>query len=412
MELKELLEQRAGLIANMREMIDARGNKTFSAEDREKMKKMEVDFDDVTATIEIIKGQNERERAMQAPFEAPVRPQPGSGGDTGELKAEEILDAFGRSLAAGIPNVKYAPFQDKHKQVLQAALQTDVDTGGGYLVPKQFVLGLIQAVDDMLWIRRKANIIRTNGAESLGAVSLDSDPDDADWTSEIGEVQEDTGTKFGGRELKPNQLSKLIKISRKLISSAAIPIEQFIIQRLAYKFAVTEEKHYMTGNGAKQPLGVFTASNDGISTSRDVSTGNTATEIKADNLIEVKYSVKSGYWNSADWLFHRDGMKQIVKLKDSNNQYIFRESLRAGEPDILLGHPIMISEFAPNTFTTGKYVGLFGDFSFYWIADSLSMEMQRLIETYAKTNQVGFIGRKETDGQPVLEEAFARVKLA
>lgn len=36
----------------------------------------------------------------------------------------------------------------------------------------------------------------------------------------------------------------------------------------------------------------------------------------------------------------------------------------------------------------------------------------RLNELYADTNQVGFIGRLETDGAPVLEEEFVRVKLA
>ena len=46
------------------------------------------------------------------------------------------------------------------------------------------------------------------------------------------------------------------------------------------------------------------------------------------------------------------------------------------------------------------------------LADALSMQVQRLNELYAETNQVGFIGRLETDGAPVLEEAFARVKLA
>ena len=39
------------------------------------------------------------------------------------------------------------------------------------------------------------------------------------------------------------------------------------------------------------------------------------------------------------------------------------------------------------------------------------MMIQRLNELYARTNQVGFIGRLETDGMPVLGEAFARVKL-
>ena len=45
-------------------------------------------------------------------------------------------------------------------------------------------------------------------------------------------------------------------------------------------------------------------------------------------------------------------------------------------------------------------------------ADALYMQVQRLNELYAETNQVGFIGRLETDGAPVLEEAFVRLKLA
>jgi len=101
----------------------------------------------------------------------------------------------------------------------------------------------------------------------------------------------------------------------------------------------------------------------------------------------------------------------ITKLKDGQGQYIWRQSVRDGEPDSLLGLPIVMSEWAPNTFTTGQYAGLLGDFRNYWIADALSMQIQRLNELYAETNQVGFIGRLETDGAPVLEEAFVRVKL-
>ena len=168
----------------------------------------------------------------------------------------------------------------------------------------------------------------------------------------------------------------------------------------------------MTGSAAQQPLGVFTASANGISTGRDVSTGNTTTAMTFDGLIEAKYGLKGNYWPRARWIFHRDAMKTIAKLKDGEGQYIWRESVRVGEPDRLLGMPIMMSEYAPNTFTTGLYVGILGDFASYWIADALSMQIQRLVELYAETNQVGFIGRLETDGMPVLEEAFSRVKLA
>ena len=73
---------------------------------------------------------------------------------------------------------------------------------------------------------------------------------------------------------------------------------------------------------------------------------------------------------------------------------------------------MVTSEWAPSTFTTGQYVGLLGDFKHYWIADALSMQIQRLNELYAETNQDGFIARYEGDGAPALAEAFARVALA
>jgi HK97 family phage major capsid protein len=185
-----------------------------------------------------------------------------------------------------------------------------------------------------------------------------------------------------------------------------------VLDRLAYKFAVTQEKAFLTGSGAGRPLGVFTASPNGISTGRDVSTGNTTTAIGFDGLIEAKFTLKGQYWPRARWFFHRDAVKQVTKLKDGDGQYIWRQSVRDGEPDTLLGLPMTISEWAPNTFTTGLSVGLLGDFQHYWIADALSMQVQRLNELYAETNQVGFIGRLETDGAPVLEEAFVRVTLA
>jgi HK97 family phage major capsid protein len=104
-------------------------------------------------------------------------------------------------------------------------------------------------------------------------------------------------------------------------------------------------------------------------------------------------------------------MKQIAKLKDGDGQYIWRVSVREGEPDRLLGLGYRESEYAPNTFTTGLYVGILGDFKNYWIAETLNVTIQRLVELYAATNQTGFIGRQEVDGMPALEEAFVRVKL-
>jgi predicted phage gp36 major capsid-like protein len=151
----------------------------------------------------------------------------------------------------------------------------------------------------------------------------------------------------------------------------------------------------------------------GISTGRDVSTDNTTTNLTGDGLINAKFSLKAPYMASPSlrWIFHRLVVRNIRKLKDGNGQYLWAAGL-TGKPDTILEVPYVMSEYAPSTFTTGLYVGIIGDFSFYWIADSLNLQIQRLDELYAETNQVGFIGRSETDGMPVLEEAFARVKLA
>jgi HK97 family phage major capsid protein len=174
------------------------------------------------------------------------------------------------------------------------------------------------------------------------------------------------------------------------------------------------EDKYLTGSGAQEPLGVFTPSTDGISTSRDVSTGS-ATSITADGLIDAKFALKAAYRSAAvspRWLFHRDAIKIVSKLKDTTNQYLWQPGLQAGQPDRLLNFPVDESERVPSTFTTGLYVGLLAVWRYYEIADALDMEMQQLNELYAGTNQVGWIFRMKTDGLPTLEEAFVRLKTA
>lgn len=291
-------------------------------------------------------------------------------------------------------------------------LQMDADIKGGYTVaPQQFVADLIQRVDDLLFFRGLATVSQLVGAHTIGRPSLDTDVADADWTSEL--LTGDQGTMaFGKRELSPHPLAKRLKVSRKLLRHSPIGPEALIRERLAYKLAVPQEKAYMTGSGAQQPLGIFTASADGISTGRDVVADNTTTAVTFDGLKNAKWTLKPQYHSRSQWIAHRDFGKQVDKIKDGEGRYIWQESVQVGQPDRLLGFPINYSEYAPNTFTTGLYVACLGDYSHYWIAESLSFEIQRLNELYAATNEVGFITRAELDGMPVLEEAFIRVKLA
>lgn len=134
-----------------------------------------------------------------------------------------------------------------------------------------------------------------------------------------------------------------------------------------------------------------------------------------NGILDAKYALKEAYWAKASWGLNRTIVKKIAQLKDSDGQYLWKPGgagLAGSEPDRLHGFPIWMSEYVSNTVAANAYIGILGDFSFYHIAESLEFGIQRLNELYAETNQVGFIGRGEVDGMPVLEEAFVRLQCA
>ena len=49
---------------------------------------------------------------------------------------------------------------------------------------------------------------------------------------------------------------------------------------------------------------------------------------------------------------------------------------------------------------------LFGDFSFYWIADRQGRTFKKLSELYATTDQTGFVATQRVDGKLILREAI------
>lgn len=415
-KILEKKKERQKLIVANRAMIDTaeEEKRAFTAEEDEQYNKRDGDIDKLEGEIQRLQKQLDRERELGEKEESENRGNEERGEKRTLAQAlqdrsienirdtEEYRNAFGDWLARGAEAITAEEYR---------AMQADSDIGGGYLVaPQQMVMELLKEVDDIAVIRQYARTHQLTKAASLGVPTLDKDADDWEWTAEL-RTGSETEIEFGKRELRPHPLAKRVKISNTLLRKAAMGPEQIVRERLAYKLGITQEKAYMTGDGVQKPLGVFTASADGISTDRDVSTGNTGTEIMPDGLIEAKYTLKQAYWSRARWIFHRDALKQIRKMKDGNGQYIWQPGISGGAPDRILELPYTASEFAPNTFSSGLYVGILGDFRYYWIVDALDMAIQRLVELYAETNQTGFIGRYEGDGMPVLEEAFVRVKL-
>jgi HK97 family phage major capsid protein len=114
-------------------------------------------------------------------------------------------------------------------------------------------------------------------------------------------------------------------------------------------------------------------------------------------------------------------LKDIRLLKDSANHYIWQpfefpgKQLVGDNPGMIMGRPYVVSEQAPaktaGAWVAGNYPIVFGDFSHYWIATAMTMEVQALVEKYAEENMVAYIGRMWVDGMPVQELAFTRMKI-
>ena len=343
--------------------------------------------------------------------------------EAAERAAEEDGKTGERRAPRGTPEQRGGDNREQRYAVayrnwLRSGIETrDLSLGtnnaGGFLVtPTQMSKDLVVALNNLVFVRGLCDIETLTEAKSLGVPQITTDVSDADWTAEVPTLTADTSLVLARRDLSPNLLCKLVLASHRLLNNSALP-EQVIMQRLAYKFAVSEENAFLNGSGSGQPLGLFTASASGIPTSRDVTAASTTTFV-GDELINVAMSIPAQYAKSASfgWIMHRDAVKIARKLKDGQGQYLWQIGIGNDRPDTLLGYPLYQSEYAPNTFTTGLYVACLGDMKSYKIADVANMEVQRLVERYADSNQIGFLGRRYLDASPVLSNAFARLKLA
>jgi HK97 family phage major capsid protein len=388
----ELKQERATLTTSIRALMSQYENVEMPGDKGDELNKMEARADAITSIVDREEKQLNRERII-GEKEENRRESP---------KHDEVHNAFVNYLRDGTAMT----MQQYH------ALAQDNPTQAGYLVaPEQFVMELIREIADLNFMRTKARVLPPlSGAQSLGYPTRTAGMSSFAWGTELAAPTPDTTLAFGKREFKPRPGTSEILLSKTLVRNVA-NADTMIRGEIAEDANSGLEEAYMNGLGVNCPLGIFTASDDGIPASRDVSTGNTATEIKFDNLIEVQEMIKPQYQGNCQWIFHRDAIKQLRKLKNSDGQYIWQPSVVMGQPDMLLSKPINRSEKAPHTFTTGKYVGAYGDLKTYWICDSLAMEIQVLTELYARTNQIDYITRLETDGAPVMPSAWARVKL-
>lgn len=309
------------------------------------------------------------------------------------------------------------------------ALQATSDIAGGFTIaPEQFEADLIKTVTDEVVIRQLATV-RTleKGFSGIGWPTL-TRMGAATWGTELQVATADSTMSFGKRRMVPNPLTAQILTSKLLPLMSGLAVETEVLEEFGRIRGELEENAYMAGHGAGRPLGIFFASVNGISTGRDITTSSSSGNPTALNLIRTLGSLKPQYRKNATWLIHRDRLYSIRTLQDGNGNFVwlpagigFSNGVTAGTADTILGRPYVESEFAANSTasTTGTgesstgYYAIVGDFKRgYRILDAPGLGVRNYDQVNATTLQDTYIGLWQTDGAPVLEEAFARARLS
>jgi HK97 family phage major capsid protein len=325
------------------------------------------------------------------------------GGNAQDSKQEDALVRAWRGYLRG---------DNSQLAQIRAAQQVNPNTAGGFLVPNAIAQEIIKPVDNPIFMRQISNVQQINANV---AIPRQNTRLTAYWQGET-ETALTSSVQVGQRDFKPHRVTVRTSASRLLIDQSVINVEQWLGGELDYASRLKEEDAAMQGNGVGQWLGIFTASADGIPTSRDVPTVGAA--IAADDIISTLMNVKATVRDRGSWVGSRQFVTAVMKLKDSANQYIFTESagignvLAVGTPMFLKGRPLYESESAPTTLAAGTYAAVFGDFNFYRIYDFLNLSVQVLDQDpYASNGEYGYVMHKFSDGAPVLDEAFSRLQV-
>ena len=381
----ELRQKRSELWEKAKLFLDnaKRNGDVLSADDRTTYEKMEQEIVDLGKEIGIIERRETLDLEMSKPTSTPISTNPNT---KTEEKTGRSSDEYKKSFWLAMRNKKN-PYEAVN------ALQIGTDSEGGYLVPDEYESTLIEKLHDENIIRQYATVIKSsNGDKKIPVVAGYGE---ATWTDEEAAYTESDDS-FGVITLGAHKLTSIIKVSEELLNDSAFDLEQYISKEFVRRMAAAEENAFINGTGTGRPTGILQTAETGKTTAA-------AAAITADEVIDLYHSLRSPYRKNAVFIANDSTVKAIRQLKDSNGMYLWQPGLKEGQPDTLIGNRIISSAYMPEI-GAGKKPILFGDISYYWIADRQGRTFQRLNELYAATGQVGFRTFQRVDGKLTLAE--------
>ena len=289
---------------------------------------------------------------------------------------------------------------------VKAALSTDSDPDGGYVVPEELDATIARVMEKTSAMRRLSTVQSVGAATYKKIINLGGAG--SGWVGEK-QARPQTNTPQLAEIVIPTmEVYAMPAATQATLDDARTDIEKWLSGELGLAFVAQEADAFIQGNGVVKPRGFLSynfAASSAASPSAWEKIGFTKTGANGafaadpnggDALLDLIYSLKAEYRAEAAFIMNSASTNRLRKLKDSDGNYLWQPRLAEGEPDRLLGYRVETDDYMPD-FATDAYPIAFGDFKRgYLITDRFGIRLVR--DPYTNKPYVMFYTTKRVGG--------------
>ena len=377
-KLKALKEKRASIYTSIDELRQATDGREMTAEEQQRWDTMLSDYDKADKAVEA------EERFMDIQRKQAEQEVAGRDSLLGQTVGEEYRRAFGDYLLNGASGISSESRATIEQRAGIAGLS------GGLIIPNTLASEIEVALKAYGGMFEAATILNTSHGGDLILPTVNDTNAKAAIVSEY-----DQSTKrapsFGSVVLKAyTYRTPIIPVSQELIQDSAFDLDALLSRLLADSFSRGVNEDLTTGSGTGKPTGIVTAATA-------CTTQAAAASIKLDDIIDLIKSVNSAYARNGKFMFNRNTLWELAKIKDQTGRYIWQDSTREGTPATLFGKQYVLNDDMADI-GAGNASVLFGDLTKYNIRLVQSFRVIRLNELLAEYLSIGLFGFARVDG--------------
>lgn len=264
-----------------------------------------------------------------------------------------------------------------------------VSGNGAVTVPDFMSKEIITYAQEENFLRRLGTYVPTK--ENVKYPVLVKKADAQGHKLERGDEMPETDIEFDEIELEPTEFDALATVTKKLLARTGLPIEEIVMDELK-KAYVRKETQYMVHGDETDNVNDGALSKKAVEFTPSGAVDLTSGQSLYDALVEMKNTPVKEVRKKARWVLNTAALTAIEKMKTDDGFPLLRplDQAEGGIKYTLLGYPVE-DEDAIDTDDPSVPVFYFGDFKKFYIQDVLnSLEVQKLVELFSRTNRVGF----------------------